>query len=209
MPGGSLPVAFGALVAGGVMVRYGVGNAHTALTTPSSSGAPAGVAAGVTAGATAAAKKVGKYPSSVNPVPGASGSRLDAGLDGTVHRFLSPWAGHVVVADAHNSGWQGGGYIVVRSTENPDFAYYAAEGLTPTVKVGDMVTAGQLIGMPVSNPYNGIVGNFEIGLANPSSPLEPLAHSIANPKQMVLDFSAWIRSLGGPAPTSTGNAGYA
>jgi hypothetical protein len=77
------------------------------------------------------------------------------------------------------------------------------------VKVGDTVMAGQTIAQPATNPYNGIVGNFEIGWANPASPGQPLAQVASDPKQVALDFYGWLRSLGGPAATSTSGAGYA
>jgi biotin carboxyl carrier protein len=146
---------------------------------------------------------------STNPVPGATGSRLDQGIDGTTKSFVAPFSGTVVYSSAHDSGWKGGGYVAIKSAADPSKVFYAAEGLLPTVKVGDTVTAGQTIAQPAVNPYNGIVGNFEIGWANPSAPSQPLAQVASNPKQVALDFYSWLRSLGGPTATSTSNAGYA
>jgi biotin carboxyl carrier protein len=80
---------------------------------------------------------------------------------------------------------------------------------TPTVQVGQTVTAGQQIATPRANPYNGIVGNFEIGRANPASPGQPLAQVVSNPGQMVQEFYSWLKGLGGPTATSTSNAGAA
>jgi biotin carboxyl carrier protein len=142
-------------------------------------------------------------------LPDSVGSRLDQGIDATGKTFLSPWAGTVVRANAKDSGWRGGGYIAVQSTDDPSKVAYFAEGITPIVKLGQIVTAGQRIGLPVSNPYNGIVGNIEFGPANPSSPGQPLAQVSNNARQMVLDFYGWLESVGGPKATSTSNAGAA
>jgi murein DD-endopeptidase MepM/ murein hydrolase activator NlpD len=150
-----------------------------------------------------------KLGPTTNPIPGATGGRLDQGMDGTSKTFLSPFNGKVVFSQANDPGWQGGGYVAIQSTQDPNTVYYAAEGLTPTVQVGQTVTAGQQIATPRANPYNGIVGNFEIGRANPASPGQPLAQVVSNPAQMVQEFYSWLQGLGGPAATSTSNAGAA
>jgi murein DD-endopeptidase MepM/ murein hydrolase activator NlpD len=169
----------------------------------SSASTPAGQGAG---GAVVNDPKLGP---TTNPVPGATGGRLDQGMDGTTQSFVAPFNGKVVFSEANDSGWDGGGYVAIQSAQDPSYVYYAAEGLTPTVQVGQTVTAGQQIATPRSNPYNGIVGNFEIGRANPSSPGQPLAQVVSNPSQMVMEFYNWLRSLGVPAASSTSNAGSA
>jgi hypothetical protein len=91
----------------------------------------------------------------------------------------------------------------------PDKVYYLAEGISPRVRVGDIVAAGEVIASPKVNPYNGIVGNVEFGLADPNLPARPLAQALgAGAAQMVEDFAAWIEHLGGPTPSSTGDAGH-
>jgi hypothetical protein len=162
-------------------------------------GAAAGVA-GLLAGVTG---------TSTNPVPGATASRLDQGLDVTSKAFESPFAGTVVASEQHDSGWQGGGYVAIQEQGNPQEVVYEAEGLAPVVRQGQPVNAGQVVATPVASPYNNIVGNAEIGLANPASPTQPLAQVVSNPAAEVLGFYQWIRSLGGPVATSTGNAGKA
>jgi murein DD-endopeptidase MepM/ murein hydrolase activator NlpD len=172
----------------------------------SSAGTPTATAASAPAGAIVNDPKLGP---TTNPVPGATGGRLDQGMDGTTQTFVAPFNGKVVFSEANDSGWAGGGYVAIQSAQNPSYVYYAAEGLTPTVQVGQTVTAGQQIATPRSNPYNGIVGNFEIGRANPASPGQPLAQVVSNPSQMVFEFYNWLRSLGVPAASSTSNAGSA
>lgn len=211
----NLPLAFGELLAGGVLMVAGATGTSIASTVegkvtmhpfPNPFG---GSGSGGPAQGSGNPMKIGSFPASVNPVPGATGSRLDQGMDGTSSTFLSPWAGKVVYSSSNDPGWAGGGYVAVQSSADPSKVFYAAEGLTPTVQVGQTVAAGQKIADPATNPYNGIVGNFEIGLANPSSPGQPLAQVISNASAMVLTFYHWLRQLGGPQATSTGLAGSA
>ncbi|HEX5271321.1 MAG TPA: hypothetical protein VFW33_12565 [Gemmataceae bacterium] len=145
----------------------------------------------------------------VNPIPGSTGSRLDQGFDVTGKQFLSPYAGTVVVSEVSDSGWGGGGYVAVENASNPKQITYFAEGLTPLVQAGQKVVAGQAIGRPSLNPYNGITGNIEIGPANPGNPYQPLAQATANAAGAVTSFYNWLRSLGAPAASSTSNVGRA
>lgn len=197
---GNMAFAFGALVAGGVVIDYGVKSfkAATASTGSSTGG-----------GSTALSKGSGGFPAAVDPLPGAIGTRLDQGIDATGHQFLSPWAGKVVYSSASDAGWNGGGYVAVQSTTDASKVFYIAEGIVPTVKVGDTVTAGQSIAVPAINPYNGIFGNIEAGLANPANPGQPLAQVVSNAKAMVDGFYSWITSLGGPSTSNVSGAGHA
>ncbi len=145
----------------------------------------------------------------VNPVPGATGSRLDQGFDVTSQKFLAPFNGTVVYSTPSDPGWQGGGYVAIENALDPSNVIYFAEGLLPTVTVGQKVAAGQQIATPRSNPYNGIVGNIEFGPANPAAPEQPLAQVVGDAAAVVNQFYAWVRGLGGPAATSTSNAGHA
>ena len=197
----NLPVAFGAVLAGGLLLEHGLSTAKAAF----AGGAAGGSVASAAAGPTITNADLGP---TTNPVPGASGSRLDQGLDGTASTFLAPFTGKVVKSTASDPGWNGGGYVAIQSAKDPNTVFFAAEGLTPTVQEGQTVTVGQQIATPRPNPYNGIVGNFEIGRANPSAPGQPLAQVVSDPAGMVMDFYNWLRSLGGPAATSTSNAGH-
>lgn len=199
MPG-NLALAFGALVAGAVVIDYGVKNARSAI---DSAGSAAGSATVTTP------TIVGGFPESVNPLPGANASRLDQGIDATGKTFLSPWSGRVVYSQARDSGWRGGGYIAVQSDTDSNMVYYLAEGITPTRKVGDNVKAGDPIAQPIANPYNGIVGNVEAGRANPLSPGQPLAQVVSNPAKMVDDFYQWLLGVGGPKASNLSAAGRA
>lgn len=143
----------------------------------------------------------------VNPVPGATGSRLDAGFDVTSKQFLAPFTGHIIASTPNDPGWKGGGYVAIANALNPKQVVYFAEGLVPIVAKGQLVQAGQPIAHPVLNPYNLVLGNIEFGPADTSG--QPLAHSSSDPVKVVKDFYDWVLSLGGPHATSTSNAGYA
>jgi biotin carboxyl carrier protein len=184
------------------------GPAPGTATTGPTPDTPAALAAAQAAPAPVATINTALGPST-NPVPGATGSRLDQGFDGTTKSFVAPFSGTVVYSSASDPGWAGGGFVAIKSATDPSKVFYAAEGLRPTVNVGDTVTPGQTIAQPATNPYNGIVGNFEIGWANPNAPSQPLAQVASDPKQVALDFYDWLRSLGGPAATSTSDAGHA
>jgi biotin carboxyl carrier protein len=149
----------------------------------------------------------GPNPFSAN----ATGSRLDQGFDLTSKIFGAPAPSRIVYSKQIDPGWAGGGYVAGQVLSGPQAGkvWYMAEGIAPDVQVGQTVMQGERVGIPVSNPYNGIVGNIETGFANPASPGQPLAQVVANPRQSVLDFYNWIRSLGAPAATSTSSAGHA
>lgn len=144
-----------------------------------------------------------------NPFPGATGSRLDQGFDMTSQHFLAPADSKIVFASASVSGWQGGGLVagLILSGPKKGKVWYMAEGISPVVKQGQTVRAGVSVARPVPNPYNGITGNIEAGWANPASPTQPLAQVSSNKSAVAWDFYNWIRSLGGPTASSTGNAG--
>lgn len=203
MAAGGLAIPFGALIAGAIILDYGVKNVRAA-----SSGGTTSATPGAAATFGAPVTKAG-FPASVDPLPDTVGSRLDQGIDGTGKTFLSPWAGKVVYSKAHDSGWAGGGYVAIQSATDPSRVFYLAEGITPIVSVGSIVSAGQRIAYPVANPYNNIVGNIEAGLANPAAPGQPLAQVVSDSAGMVDQFYNWLRSLGGPTATSTSSAGHA
>jgi biotin carboxyl carrier protein len=171
--------------------------------------AAAAPSAGGTAGASAAAVNAATVGSQVNPVPGATGSRLDQGFDVTGTHFLAPFSGTVVAADISNAGWGGGGYVAIKNALDPTQVVYFAEGLIPTVTLGQSVSAGDQIAIPKLNPYNGILGNIELGPASPSNPGQPLAQTVSNGAAEVDKFYNWLLGLGGPTATSTSLAGHA
>lgn len=181
-----------------------------AVALPGSAGNPIVTPAPVTQAPQGFAGKLAGAPvqTAVNPIPGATGSRLDQGFDVTGKQFLSPYAGTVVASQMSDSGWAGGGYVAVANAANPSQVEYFAEGLSPLVSQGQRVTAGEAIARPSINPYNGIIGNIETGPANPANPLQPLAQVASNPAGVVTQFYDWLRGLGAPAASSTSLAGH-
>ncbi len=204
----NMPLIFGGILGGALFIHYGVGLAKQGFGTVQGAGPPAGSGSSTSSTSGKLFGATGGFPPGVDPVPGASISRADQGLDGTASTFLAPWDGKVIYSTSSDPGWDGGGYVAIQSTADPSKVFYAAEGLTPTVHVGQTVTAGQQIATPRPSPYNGINGNFEIGLANPNAPSQPLAQVISDPRQMVLEWVAWLEHLGVHAPDSTAVAGY-
>lgn len=145
-----------------------------------------------------------------NPFPNATGGRLDQGYDLTGSSFNAPDASYIVFASSTVPGWKGGGLVAGRLLSGPKKGqvWYYAEGIYPTVSIGQTVRQGDNVGRAVANPYNGIMGNIEAGWANPQNPTQPLAQVMQNKPQAAWDFYNYIRSLGGPKASSTGNAGY-
>jgi hypothetical protein len=143
-----------------------------------------------------------------NPFPGGVGTWLDQGIDLTSKKFLAPVSGTVVVANQTDPGWRGGGYLAIKDSADPNRVYYMAEGISPTVRVGQQVQAGDSVAIARANPYNMVVGNIEFGRANPANPAQPLAQVISNPAAMVKNMVAWLKGLGGPTATA-GHPGYA
>lgn len=141
---------------------------------------------------------------------GAVGSRLDQGFDLTSNYFGAPDQCKIIYASDHVPGWANGGLVagILLTGPKRGKVFYYAEGLIPTVKVGDVIGQFQSIAKPAKNPYNGIVGNIECGWANPSSPTQPLAQISSNKPAVAWDWYNYIRSLGAPQASQTGNAGY-
>jgi hypothetical protein len=146
-------------------------------------------------------------PGYLNPLRAVSGlvpERVDEGVDfagtGPVYAL-----GDAVItnATATNYGWPGGGWITYQLTDGPDagLMVYLAEDVTPTVRVGQHVSASTVI----ANMWNGGDG-IETGWAMASglsaeSQL-PAAGSIDGygpfPTRVGLSFEDVLVSLGAP-----------
>lgn len=144
----------------------------------------------------------------VNPVPGASITRLDMGVDGVGTTIVAPYNGVV-----HNSprGWPNGGnyfYIVNDDQTGPDYtrAMYFAEHMYLTAKDGSHVTQGQQIGS--SAP-----GSWEFGPAAASLDYDPLAKvyglGSSGAHNVVTAFYNWLRAAGMGPSNNPGHAGSA
>ena len=207
----NLPLAFAELLAGAVVIDAGIKGDSIANVIR-------GVAKqqplpGAGSGSTGSTGSTGGG----NPFAGGwQPSRADQGYDGTFSgQLTAPVSGTVTYASSSDPGWKGGGAVVLQADQAisglASSTFYFTEGLLPSVKAGQHVSAGQPIATPAVNPYNGTPGNIEWGLApQGSTSATPLAQSVANPRAMVMQFIAWAeQTLGLPAPTSTSGAGYA
>jgi len=128
--------------------------------------------AGGTTGCSLAARSAGY----VNPFAHAqvTPSRIDQGVDyGGTGPIDALGAGRIVLTSTTDSGWGNGdgwvSYQLTGGSYTGDYVY-VAEGITPTVRPGQMVSAGQQIGR-----FNG--HSIEIGFALGQGDLA-LAHSV-------------------------------
>src|SRR5215831_15946244 len=158
-----------------------------------------------------------------NPFPGGwQPGRLDMGYDGRFEgHIVAPVFGKIIYAGLFN-GWMGSHGVILHHTgvnpigkPVPTGCLFFVEGCMPMVHNGQTVRVGQNIAYAVRNPYNGIVGNIEWGVAQygpvgfqTNAYAMALGTCTSAAKQMCLDFAAWAHDVLGVAPpSSTSNAG--
>jgi hypothetical protein len=105
-------------------------------------------------------------PGYVNPLANASvrAERIDQGVDYAGSGTLGAIGPGVVTNVVQTgSGWEGGGYVEYKLTAGPyaGRSIFYAEGVTPTVQVGQTLTPGQ----PVATIIPGSAHGIEIGFA--------------------------------------------
>ena len=160
-----------------------------------------------TTGAAASADAAGY----VNPLAAATvrGERIDQGVDYAGSGTLGALGPGVVTKVVQSgSGWEGGGYVEYKLTGGPyaGHSVYYAEGVTPTVSVGQTLTAGQ----PVAKIISGFPTGMELGFAAGNGSEESYAsaygggYTEGSPTAAGVAFSNLVASLGGPAGTSSG-----
>ncbi len=158
-------------------------------------------------GSAAAAAGASGY---VNPLANASvrAERIDQGVDyagtGTVGA-LGP--GVVTNVAQSGSGWEGGGYVEYKLTAGPYAGHYvfAAEGLTPTVSVGQTLSAGQPIATITPGSSTGIEIGFGSGVGESAYASQyGGGYSEGQLTAAGQAFSDLIASLGGPAGLTEG-----
>jgi hypothetical protein len=156
-------------------------------------------------------------PAYLNPFRSVSGlvaERVDMGADfagtGPVYAI-----GDAVITSAtgSNGGWPGGGWITYRLTDGPDagLVVYVAEDVTPTVQVGQQVSASTVI----ASMHNGGDG-IETGWAMPGGASAESEMAAAGgisgggpfPTMIGLSFDSLLTSLGVPAGSGSSQSGY-
>jgi hypothetical protein len=153
-----------------------------------------------------------------NPFPdGWEPNRLDMGYDGTFRRrIVAPFSGTITFAGLL-TGWKGSHGVVIKCDHNialQSKSLYFYEGVKPNVQAGDKVKTGAVIALPMKNPYNGVMGNIEWGVAQDRAVGQQsdayVMHTSQNRKDVVLGFLDWAQNvLKVPGkPTSTSGAGY-
>lgn len=136
---------------------------------------------------------------------------IDQGVDYCGFGPLYP-IGPGVVVNTVSSGWPGGGFIAYRLSAGParGLIVYDAENVTPTVKVGEVVTASTVLGF-----LHDAGTCLETGWANPTPPDQAAGrfeYTGSNSTAFGLNFSALLQQLGarpglpqggppGPLPT--------
>ena len=147
----------------------------------------------------------------VNPLANATvrGERIDQGVDYAGSGTLGALGPGVVTKVVQSgSGWEGGGYVEYKLTGGPyaGHSVYYAEGVTPTVQVGQTLTAGQ----PVATIIPGSPHGMELGFAAGNNSEESYAQAYGGgyaegtPTAAGQAFSNLVASLGGPAGTNSG-----
>jgi hypothetical protein len=153
------------------------------------------------------------YLNPLRAVTGLVPERVDEGVDfagtGPVYAL-----GNAVITNAgENAGWPGGGWITYRLAGGPDagLMVYLAEDVTPTVRVGQQVTASTVI----ANMWNGGDG-IETGWAQATGASAeselPEAGGIGGggpfPTMVGLNFDQLLQLLGVPPSANAGGGAY-
>lgn len=147
----------------------------------------------------------------VNPLANAHvrAERIDQGVDyagtGTLGA-IGP--GVVTEVVKSGSGWEGGGYVEYKLTAGPyaGHSVYYAEGVTPTVSVGQRLSPGQQVATIIPNWPTGMELGFAAGKANQTSYATAYGGGYSENALTAAGqaFSHLIASLGGPAGLTEG-----
>lgn len=193
----SLPVAFAAVIAGGVLLDAAlkgasIGSVIKGQATAAPGSSSTGLAASPVVGAGGA----------VNPFAKASkviAGRTDQGVDFDLapgDPILSPFAGKVTAID--QNWYSGQPQIVIQGKAGTPFAgrfLYVAEQLVPNVKAGDTVTAGQQIAT-YADQGTGIEMGWAANAAGETQAAATTGYTEGEATPAGSSMRAFLRSLG-------------
>jgi murein DD-endopeptidase MepM/ murein hydrolase activator NlpD len=137
MAGAGLAIPFGALIAGAVVIDYGVKSMRGAFS-----------------GGSSTSPFTGKIRLPVSG-PGVRWERTDQGVDANTGKAGDPiYAVEAGVVTQIVDFYQGQPAVVISSPGLPGGAtgIYYAEGISPSVRVGQKISLGQQIGVTTSQP---------------------------------------------------------
>lgn len=224
----SLPLAFGELLIGGVMMAAAIesskgsiadavsGQAHgiAPFDTGGSGGSGAAGASGASGGAAGATGTAGAAPLNLkpgqyaNPFPsGITPGRVDQGVDTVLTGpFRAPGNSKIVQVNAHDSGWQGGS-VLGTFLDGPakGKTWYIAENIAPAVTAGQTVSAGTPVATPAQvGSYGQAAGGSESGIVRSFG-----GGSFSSDGTMAIWWANFVHALGAPAFTNRAGAGHA
>ena len=141
----------------------------------------------------------GGYANPIRAVNALNPERIDQGVDysgfGPIYAI-----GNGVVLSTSIPGWPGGTYIAYRLTNGPaaGLVVYSAEDISPSVQVGDRVTASTVLGQVYAGP-----DGIEIGWGDPTRIGNTMARTYgqfngSNSSAFGANFSRLLQSLGAP-----------
>jgi hypothetical protein len=147
----------------------------------------------------------------VNPLANASvrPERVDQGVDYAGSGTLGAIGPGVVTQVVQSgSGWEGGGYVEYKLTAGPyaGKSIYYAEGVTPTVTVGETLAPGQPVATIIPGAPHGVELGFASGRGDQTSYATAYGGGYSEGALTAagLAFSNLVASLGGPAGLTEG-----
>lgn len=171
---------------------------------PTTTTVPASTASTTPASTTPASG--GGYANPLRAVAGLSPERIDQGVDfGGVGPIYAIGDGRVI--STVNGGWPGGTFIAYQLTDGPaaGLVVFAAEDISPSVYVGESVTANTVLGTMYGGP-DGIETGWANGGAGDTMAMTAGQFNGYNSTAFGVNFSQLLQYLGAPGGILQGYA---
>ena len=148
----------------------------------------------------------GGYANPLRAISGLTPERIDQGVDfagfGPIYAI-----GNGIVLSTSIPGWPGGTYIAIRLSNGPaaGLVVYSAEDISPSVQVGDRVSANTVIGQMYAGP-----DGIELGWGDGSAIGNTMARTYGqfngpNSTAFGANFSQLLQSVGAPGGVMQSN----